>query len=86
MKTKPGYCPVCGKELYYESEENVDNRILYYQWRCDGCRTSGEEFFKLKYIGQNLIEYTEDGDVDYIEFENLTLEEVAKIREKKGVK
>ena len=56
-----GICPRCkGWNLNYMSQETADDQIYYY-YECEDCGQKGEEWYKLEFVGHNVIK--EDGEV-----------------------
>ena len=47
IKHKEGICPNCGAELNNWSDSAIESNSCYYEWSCDKCGTSGEEWYDL---------------------------------------
>lgn len=58
MKVKSnemGTCPMCnGCNLDYGCADFVED-MVYYPWTCADCRAEGEEWYKLDFVGHNVI-------------------------------
>ena len=64
MKVKSnemGTCPMCnGNMLSYDSIEVEDDMLANYKWCCLNCGCEGEEWYKLDFVGHNII--ADNGD------------------------
>ena len=60
MKTKSnksGICPICNSEyITYDKPECADIETIYYPYVCENCKTKGEEYYKIEFIGHNIID------------------------------
>ena len=60
-KNEQGVCPKCGGgNLNYQPMKYEDS-MCYYPYKCEDCGQEGEEWYRLEFVGHNVI--TEDGDV-----------------------
>lgn len=54
---KSGICPICNSEyLTYSKPEFCDSETIYYPYVCENCKTNGEEYYKIEFIGHNVID------------------------------
>lgn len=58
---KVGVCPFCNHDgvLDYDCVNN-EGEMCYYKWTCTNCKHEGEEWYRLEFIGHNVID--ENGD------------------------
>lgn len=55
MKIKAGYCPSCGSDIIdYSAAEFEDDNMLHYNCKCITCGYEFEEWYSLKFEGQNV--------------------------------
>jgi hypothetical protein len=55
-----GICPKChGDNLDYQHIEFVE-LMAYYRYKCKDCGQEGSEWYRMEFIGHNII--TEDGE------------------------
>ena len=55
MKIKAGYCPNCGSDIIdYSAAEFEDDNMLHYNCKCITCGYEFEEWYSLKFEGQNV--------------------------------
>lgn len=60
-KNEQGICPKCGGDrLNYQPIRCTDD-MCFYAYKCKKCGQCGEEWYRLEFVGHNVI--TEDGDV-----------------------
>ena len=67
-----GVCPFCNSEgtLNYDCVNN-EGDMCYYKWCCSNCEHEGEEWYRLEFIGHNVI----DESGDNIEITEIMIEE-----------
>lgn len=75
MKVKSnevGVCPFCNEVglLEYGCMNN-DGELTYFKWTCANCKHEGEEWYRLEFIGHNVI----DEEGNNIEIEDDMIEE-----------
>lgn len=78
MKVKSnevGVCPFCNEvgNLEYDCFELMNDFMGYYKWTCPSCGHEGEEWYKLEFVGHNVID--EDGNSVEIEDNMIESEE-----------
>lgn len=54
---KSGVCPMCNSEnITYSKPEFNDIETIYYPYVCESCKTKGEEYYRIEFIGHNVID------------------------------
>lgn len=48
-----GRCPYCDSEALEYHEAEFSDDMIYYPWECEQCHRTGEEWYKLNFIGHN---------------------------------
>lgn len=66
-----GKCPFCNSyALDYDMADFIDD-MVYYKWHCNNCEHEGIEYYRLEFIGHNVI----DDNGNNVEIEDSMIEE-----------
>lgn len=68
-----GVCPICGCEVLDYGAIQLEGEQAYFKWQCSQCKTEGEEWYSMSFIGHNV--YDKEND-NWVEIEDNMIEEV----------